>query len=511
MDFTYETQGINTYLVYKLEKTEEINDLIKGMVSNNDIKGVVPIIYTQLDADRYIKYNISAKIQLSQCLEGTVGKKRITDILRNICDIILEAEDYMLEEKDFLWDLDKIYVDVSTNDIYMICVPVINAISERESNLKQFFKNIMFNTQFDDSEDCTYVATIVNFLNGSEPFSLEKLKKVINDLFSAEKNVVVSKKVEVQRDISKVNVVQTNATPSVAKMVAEKQQSQSPFNNMNAQPNMAQPIKTPVQAVPMPNQQPPQTPVYSNQPVVVDNKKANKKEKNKKVDKKAEKKSGGLFGSKKKPVNTPTPKPAPMPVQEGFKIPGSQAPITSMSQPMPNNKVNQPMPNNQPFASIPVRQSVNTNSNVVQAQPVVAMSTPAASVVGQKADFGSTTVLNQPSNGATEVLKPVSIGSNRQTNAYLLRVSNNEKIYITKDKISIGKEKSFVDYCIENNVAISRCHANIIKNGDTYYIVDTNSTNHTYVNGTMINSNTNVQLSDETKIELADEEFIFRV
>ena len=41
------------------------------------------------------------------------------------------------------------------------------------------------------------------------------------------------------------------------------------------------------------------------------------------------------------------------------------------------------------------------------------------------------------------------------------------------------------------------------------FILDTNSTNHTYVNGVMIRSNEEVVLSEGDKIRLANEEFVF--
>jgi pSer/pThr/pTyr-binding forkhead associated (FHA) protein len=41
--------------------------------------------------------------------------------------------------------------------------------------------------------------------------------------------------------------------------------------------------------------------------------------------------------------------------------------------------------------------------------------------------------------------------------------------------------------------------------------MDTNSTNHTYVNGGMIQSNAEIKISHGTKICLANEEFEFKL
>ena len=94
---------------------------------------------------------------------------------------------------------------------------------------------------------------------------------------------------------------------------------------------------------------------------------------------------------------------------------------------------------------------------------------------------------------------------------YLVRMRNNEKIPLDKPVFRIGKEKSYVDYFIGDNAAISRSHANVMNRDGNYFVVDTNSTNHTYVNGVMISSNQEIPLSHGTKIRFANEEFEFRM
>ena len=66
-----------------------------------------------------------------------------------------------------------------------------------------------------------------------------------------------------------------------------------------------------------------------------------------------------------------------------------------------------------------------------------------------------------------------------------------------------------MDYFVSDNTAVSRSHANIINKDNDFYIVDTNSTNHTYVNGSMIQSNVETKIEHGTKIRLANEDFEF--
>lgn len=120
-------------------------------------------------------------------------------------------------------------------------------------------------------------------------------------------------------------------------------------------------------------------------------------------------------------------------------------------------------------------------------------------------NFGETTVLGAGNAiGETTVLGATP---DTKVQPYLVRLKNNEKINIDKPVFRIGKERSYVDYFIADNSAISRSHANIISKGGEYFIVDTNSTNHTYVNGVMINSNVETKLTHKTRLRLANEEF----
>ena len=94
------------------------------------------------------------------------------------------------------------------------------------------------------------------------------------------------------------------------------------------------------------------------------------------------------------------------------------------------------------------------------------------------ANFGETTVLNKGNIGETTVLNAAAQQQQKQIAPHLIRAKNNEKISVNKPVFRIGKERSYVDYFIGDNTAISRSHANIVTRDGAYYLVDTNSTNH---------------------------------
>lgn len=128
---------------------------------------------------------------------------------------------------------------------------------------------------------------------------------------------------------------------------------------------------------------------------------------------------------------------------------------------------------------------------------------------GGHANFGETTVLSSPSASETTVLTGMTRESVLQP--YLFRQKSGEKIALNRPVFRIGKEPSFVDYLISDNAAVSRSHANFIVKDGACRVVDTNSTNHTYVNGAMIPSNVETALKDGDLVRLANEEFQFRM
>ena len=179
-------------------------------------------------------------------------------------------------------------------------------------------------------------------------------------------------------------------------------------------------------------------------------------------------------------------------MNQGFAIPGQQTPVQQAP-------VQQKAPVQQPVQQkAPIQQTVVSQPTYTQPQMPQ----------GQSMNFGETTVLGSGGIGETTVLGATPA---TQVKPHLIRAKNNEKIDLNKPVFRIGKEKSYVDYFIGDNSAISRSHANIISRAGEYFVVDTNSTNHTYVNGQMIQSNVETKIAHGAKIKLANEDFEFRL
>lgn len=91
----------------------------------------------------------------------------------------------------------------------------------------------------------------------------------------------------------------------------------------------------------------------------------------------------------------------------------------------------------------------------------------------------------------------------------LIRLRTGETIRIGHTGFCLGKGRNGTDYMITDNSAISRSHVRILWEADGYYAEDQHSTNHTYLNGAMVDPGKPAKLSDGDVLKLADEEFRF--
>lgn len=123
----------------------------------------------------------------------------------------------------------------------------------------------------------------------------------------------------------------------------------------------------------------------------------------------------------------------------------------------------------------------------------------------ENAGNGETSVLNEGA-GETTVL-----GAGASSGAYLIRRKNKERIMITGPVFTIGKERRRVNYCVDDNSSVSRCHARISRKGSQYVAADMNSTNYTFINGVKVNPGEEKALSDNDILRLSDEEFEFHL
>lgn len=223
-ELKYENQGTNTYLVYEVTDQDIVDSISLGMLTNNKILGLAQTIFIQSDNRKFVKFNVSAKVSVSQFFSGAVNKKRLLAVFRGIVNAMLSAEDYMLDLSSIILDLDYIFTDVSTCETVLICIPVSND-KTKMADMKEFFRKIIFNIQFDSEENGDYVTKIINYLNSTAVFSLDTFNSLLGEIQSVAVQPVVAKtRVNSQSVVAPVNQTreQLHTLPVVSQATPEK-------------------------------------------------------------------------------------------------------------------------------------------------------------------------------------------------------------------------------------------------------------------------------------------------
>lgn len=590
MNYSFETQGPVTYLVVEVEPKEVIDTLTMGMLSNNHIVGFAPVLYTELDGRRFLKYNISAKLTANQFFSGNITPARALEGFKNILTAICTADDYMIDTSCFDFNADHIFINISSCEVAMICAPIIKT-QDVNTEVINLFRLLLNSSGLFDSPE---LAKIKNYIEASDSFNIYNLKNIVDcwtpgvaapfqstpqrpvqtpDPITAQPNKSGPAKANGNSYVPPVlnNGASNAATPKEElnfNGTISMEQAPKLFNKTSiggAEKKDIPPANEPFKFNP-----PPKNPPIQNQPHFGGVPYAPQINTGKSPERKVYSPNGAgaannnNSGKMKPPFGAvpPVPNGRPTPSgQQGMAIPGKppmpnkppmpgnsaqntekkkessffkklfghnkgntpknaekkhkkdkknkynnaipqQPPIPNMSganPPMPNGMMNNPgFP---PMNNVPnnngMMQGYNNQFN--QARPAVINAAPINN------SFNETTVLSPI--GETTVLGGVA----DMSGPHLTRMRTGEKISINKPVFRIGKESSYVDYFIRDNTAISRSHANIITSGDEYFVEDTNSTNHTYVNGKMINANEKIKLSSGDVVRLANEDFSFSV
>ena len=580
MNLRFENQGTSTYLVYEVQPTDELDTMTLGMLANNTIPGFAPVTFQQIDTTKYIKFNVTAKVSVAQFFSGPVNKRRLMGVFYGLINAVSSAEDYMLDPNMLLLDLNYMYSDVSTCETVLICLPIMNHSSEN-LDLGKFFKNVIFNTQFDQTENCGYVAQILNYLNSTPNLSLYDFKNLLDSINKGGAAPAAPQPVPQpmpQPAPQPVPQPVPQPMPQPAPQPAPQPVPQQPAQNWQPvipQGGVTPPAPQPQQpknagfavpgqqpqapggfAVPgqqpqqppkapggfaVPGQQPqqPKTPVnpdekpmtlmylmqhYNKENAAIykaqqDAKKGQKSESAPKQPKPGKEPKKGKQSAPPMPGGFAVPGQQPQ-APGGFAVPGQQPqqPKVPGGFAVPGQQPQQPKAPNFAAPQQPKAPAYMPPQPQQPQAPAFAMpqqSQPAPQPIPQPAqpampiNFGATTVLGGEDMGGTTVLAAPTAAA--KPNPYLLRRKNNERIPLNKPVFRIGKEKSYVDYFIADNPAISRSHANIINREGDFFIVDTNSTNHTYVNDVMSPSNAETKLAHGDRVTLGNEEFEFKM
>ena len=539
-EFKYENQGASSFLVYQLKEEDVLDNISLNMLTSNKAKGLASTNYMQMDTQRFIRYTITGKITANQFFARPVTKQSFMGIFKGITEAMVSAEEYMLDPACILLDLNQIYTDVSTGETECICLPVENEKEQKDQ--REFLKSVMFQAQFENPEEGSYVTRILNYLNSIPVFSSLDFLNLLTEMEREGKKdrtpLAPAAKESLQQGVAEFGNAVANSSVGGAAASFFEQSSLSPAGALK-QENV---VEEAIPDIPVPDDIPKEERIslfyllqhYNNnrakeymaqQKQLKARKEALKKiELAKKGGKKKSAASLNLPGGKAKTASAAPKAKKPSSGGFSFQVPGKEsgkdkpgedlpgikslpnAPINSQGNPAGNPKVSAPIGSGM---NIPKSNPSAAKGTLQPAKPSPLFSNQQEAVGNGGRNFGDTTVLHSGFRGEETSVLNYTKAPDTPKQPYLLRIKNGERIPITGNIFRLGKEAKFVDYVIHDNEAISRSHANIISRNGQYFLQDNNSTNHSFLNGQQCVSNVELPLQDKASIRLGNEEFQF--
>lgn len=464
MGFRYDNQGYgSSYLIYEVENNDKVDTVILDMLQNRSIEGLLSAKCTQMNEKVYIMYDISlSRMSVSGFVSNRVTSASILNMLMGIINAVESVDEYMLDLNCFIFDMDYIFVDRSGNS-KMVCLPIIS--ESKQINFVDFFKNIIICLKFDTNERYNPIGEILNYLNSAQEFSISEFGELIMKLKANIGNPVtygVTKQKKIEN--------QAPQEPAVQQPKSEKQ-------DMNPQTIR----KTASGSFEIPN--------------VPDNPQNNVSQLTMVSDDKPmsflhlllhfSKENLAVYRSQHTNKNNVSNQLEQTDDDLPFAIPNHQ---TNQPVNLPQNKpISQPASHSYPKTDAPYDEHKDEN-------------------------FGETTDFAEENDDSTLECDDEATKENNGKRAILRRVLNGEIVEITKSVFHVGRKKRYSDYAIYDNRRISREHADIVERNGEYFIVDTYSKGHTYINGSdAVVPGQEFKLKSGDRIRLANEEFEFKV
>ena len=450
---------------YVLDQTDIIDEKVDKGVSGK-FPQIIPCRLEEKDNQREFIYEIGNKVQLTEFLKKEINKKQMLTLLYNLLSGLEAFGMNMISLSYVAKDIQYVFVAPESLNVYFIVAGVDKEITDL-NEVRNFVKDVICNAHYFEMDRDNYVARLITFTNKLGTFSVGDMKEFVNQLLidmgihiEEEKKKTEKKEEKTANDkVSRIGVMQNNA-----KMV---QPGASARGSVPPMPNR--------QVPPMPNGQP-----MPGRPMPMQ------------------------MGPDGKPMNGRPMPGRPMPMQMGpdgkpIVPPIPNRPASSMPEKKPEAAPVPPMPEKKPEAApVPPMPEKKPEATPVPPMPE------------KKPEAAPVPPMPEKKPEAAPV-PPVEEKKPQVPVPYLLRIATNEKIYINKPEFSIGRSATKADYTVTDNSDVSRIHCIIERKNGVSYIRDNASTNGTFVNGQNIAGQKNVFLTNNAKVSLGDEGFIYFV
>ena len=523
ISFKVRNIGSEKYLSYILNDDCEFDEELLDYLEENRIPELIDIIYEEDDENDYLTYNVTGRTTVDALLSNTVNAEKILGIIRGVASGIVNLRDlgipasYVVLHKEFT------YVNPVTYDVGMLCVPV-----ESEANInaefRMFAKDLLTSVIYDDSEDCNYVAKLLNLLN-ADKFTVRNFVDIGSDMSVSQSSVDTAASDTSMDDLPEFEDVsfgddEEDELDEVEEISDEAAAANAIFKDLDldSDETKKENVSSEIDMS------------------VFDDSVLEELELDESLDEEEEDDEEGMTEALTSDMAVHEPsgltevaKAADGVTEVELDKKDEQKPVLISTDELMDNppvvkniKINRAKIIQKAVAETEEAQIDNPTEQIVapqfmdgdQPEPETNMDpVKEKEEEPEQKGTGSTVELTGGMNVVKDT-EPEKAAVNRnapKAMPYIVRVNTGERVMVNKAVFKIGKAARGVDYHVGGNGAISKVHVIIYQREDGCYLKDNKATNGTYLNGARLDENAEQKLSNDAMISIGGEDFIFKL
>lgn len=212
------------YVFIKLSPTEVLNTREVELLGKRQVRYLIsPEIKIKKKSE--LIYRVTNLVSLKEYLHAVTSKAIFLNCIISIIDMMKDAQQMMLYGKNFILNSDYIFVEPTTKALMYVYLPIVNY--DAEYYIKNLFQSLVYDTVFNQLENCDYVRQYITYFQMHPNFSVFDFEMFIREM-NGEEVKPGDKQVEIKNDEEK--------TISKSTMLAQ-------MATQNPQANVAHPSK----------------------------------------------------------------------------------------------------------------------------------------------------------------------------------------------------------------------------------------------------------------------------
>lgn len=560
VNFKVRNIGSEKYLSYVLDDDCDFDEELLDYLEDNKIGELIDIIYEEDDENDYFTYNITDRVTVDTLFKDKVNAEKLLGVIRGIATSIVNLRDLGIPISYIILHRGFTYVNPVTYDVKLICLPVESGAS-MNAEFRHFAKNLIVNAQYDTTEDCNYIAKVLNLLN-VEKFTIRAFAGELTELMESagmdveEAYVDLDGGIEVSQSANAV-ADEGNGIDDLPefKDVAFDEEDDDGLDMYEEEPTEANTIFKDLDLDAEEPYDGETETLTSGESVAAGVGSVNMDAfddsalEELKIDDTLEEYPDDEVASEEEAAAEPEldiediiPEIKPVKIQPKVEEIAHTAEGVTEVAPVAETEDKPVLIDTTEIDALidhpPVMKSIKINrAKIIQravneleddkienpteniiasgldadAEPETNMDPATIPEAGNDDETGSTVELTAGMNVVPDTEEDNKASNAPKAMPYIVRVNTGERVMINKAVFKIGKANRGVDFTISGNGAVSRVHAIIYQREDGCYLKDNKTTNSTYVNGQKLAENQEVLLKNDSEIVLGDEDFIFKL